>query len=253
MILDINTQHSISVDSLGQFVAHYKELTLRSVFQPIFSRCKEVVGVEALVRIFNHDNEQIRPDEFFHASHVDQDDKQNVENLSRAIHIRNYSISNFNNVTLFLNVLPSTTPTFIDKKYIENNEALTEKLSELGINHEQVVLEIMEIEYKHGKTLASATRKLSEYGFRIAIDDFGVRASNVGRVHLLSPDIVKLDRSLLLKYMKGNHSPLLNGLSLAKEKNALTVIEGIETQEQLHAMEALDIDMHQGFFLGLPQ
>ncbi|WP_274676203.1 EAL domain-containing protein [Vibrio aestuarianus] len=64
---------------------------------------------------------------------------------------------------------------------------------------------------------------------------------------------MKFDRSLLLQYMRGDTLPLLDGIALAKQNSANTVIEGIETQAQLDAMRELDIDMFQGFFLATPE
>lgn len=43
----------------GQYVAQYKQLTLRSVFQPIYQKDLSIIGLEALVRISNQDG--LRP------------------------------------------------------------------------------------------------------------------------------------------------------------------------------------------------
>ena len=41
-------------------------------------------------------------------------------------------------------------------------------------------------------------------------------------------------------------------LALAKSINAQTVIEGIETQQQLELMQTVGFDMYQGYFLAMP-
>lgn len=46
--------------------------------------------------------------------------------------------------------------------------------------------------------LQMATEKLVANGFQIAIDDFGCKASTPERVAMLRPNIIKLDRQLLL-------------------------------------------------------
>lgn len=96
----------IHYDEGGEYYARYNGLTLRSVFQPIFDKQHQVVGAEALVRIFTQHHTQIRPDLFFHSETFADDDKLNVERLSRAIHIRNFSLSPYRDTRLFLNVLP---------------------------------------------------------------------------------------------------------------------------------------------------
>jgi len=246
----VSHQESISHHCEDGFIATYKHLTLRSAFQPIFSRTQDLVGVEALVRIQNNQKTVINPDNFFQSCFVAEEDKSNVERLSRAIHIHNYSISPYKNLKLFLNVLPNAS--HLVEKTPSANCTFSARLKELNINKKSIVLEIMEVEYENNTLLFTSTEQLSRKGFSIAVDDFGSRASNIERVNLVSPDIIKLDRSLLLAYMENNKEPLLQSIELAKEKKAMTVIEGIENAEQYHAMKNLDIDMHQGFFLGEP-
>ena len=200
----------IHYDEGGEYYARYNGLTLRSVFQPIFDKQHQVVGAEALVRIFTQHHTQIRPDLFFHSETFADDDKLNVERLSRAIHIRN-------------------------------------------IPHHRVVMELVEIESGDEGMLQMATEKLVANGFQIAIDDFGCKASTPERVAMLRPNIIKLDRQLLLDFMAGDCCGLLAGVQLAQKTGAHTVVEGIETAEQLAAMQKLDINMYQGYYLALPE
>ncbi|MCE0495877.1 EAL domain-containing protein [Vibrio salinus] len=234
----------------GEYVAQYKQLALRSAFQPIFDRRRKIIGVEALVRIQNQFKTVISPEHFFHSMHFSDEDKNNVEHLSLLLHIHNYSISPYGNLKLFLNILPNSSH-LIENATI-NNHLLSDWLKSLNINKHSIVFEIMEIEYDNHQLLFSSTQNLSNSGFSIAVDDFGSRASNYERVNILSPDIIKLDRSLLTAYMDGDEEPLIQSLTFARAKGALTVIEGIETNEQYLAMSDLDIDMHQGFYLGEP-
>ncbi|CSA92390.1 diguanylate cyclase/phosphodiesterase domain 2 (EAL) [Vibrio cholerae] len=46
---------------------------------------------------------------------------------------------------------------------------------------------------------------------------------------------------------------MLAGVQLAQKTGAHTVVEGIETAEQLAAMQKLDINMYQGYYLALPE
>lgn len=253
MIL-INTRQyekHIRSDNTGQYVAYYKNLTLRSVFQPIFSREKRIVGVEALVRIYTNGHRQIRPDLFFYSDQYNQIDQINVELLSRAIHVRNFANSPFKNIRLFLNLLPSVS------QYLLQNEnfsfRLSHRINDLNLRRPQIVMEIVEQHSDDDELLKEATQALSNYGFHIAVDDYGSQASNSERVDLISPDIIKFDRGLLNKYMNGNTAPLLNAIKVAQEANAKTVVEGIETEQQFEAMKALNLNMYQGYFLGTPE
>ncbi|ELE2164049.1 EAL domain-containing protein [Vibrio fluvialis] len=243
-------QQYVTFDMDGQYIAHYKGLTLRSVFQPIFSRTQRMVGVEALVRIHTHYHTQIRPDIFFHSDQYGLIDKLNVEYLSRILHLRNFSISCLRHLKLFLNVLPLS-GNAVNQSI--SDSLLSHRLDELGLSHDQVVMELVELASDDDVQLQRATRQLSTHGYGIAIDDFGCQASNQARVDLLCPDIIKFDRHLLAEYMQGNTALLLNAMNVAKQANAMTVVEGIETESQLRAMQALDIDMFQGYYLGMPE
>lgn len=82
---------------------------------------------------------------------------------------------------------------------------------------------------------------------------YGINASTIERVKCVRPDIIKMDRSLLLKYEDGDFSALIEALALAKELSSKTVIEGIETEHQLNLMKKLGFDMYQGYLLAMPQ
>lgn len=238
-------------DENGLFVAQYKQLTLKSVFQPIYGKNLSITGLEALVRIYHDSDIAIHPDIFFHSRETELNDKLNVERLSRVIHIRNFAQSKYQNLQLFLNVLPNT-----DELLNLNNVSPPihfKRLIEWDLPNEQIVLEMLELESGNDTQLKAATHSLASIGFNIAVDDFGVNASNKERVDLILPNIIKLDRSLMIDYVSGKPTLLENALNLAKKIGAKTVIEGIETIEQLNVMQQLNIDMFQGYFLARPE
>ena len=88
----------------------------------------------------------------------------------------------------------------------------------------------------------------------LAIDDFGAGHSNFERVWNLKPDIVKLDRSLLLRAesSKRNKKMLNSLVDLLHQAGCLVVIEGVE--EQAQALIAMDsgADFIQGYYFAKP-
>ncbi|MGF1696471.1 EAL domain-containing protein [Vibrio lamellibrachiae] len=253
MILTTKSQFQplISTDVNGEYIAQYSNWHLRSVFQPIFTNDQVLIGVEALVRITTSEGQAIRPDLFFSSTNISIKDKINLDKLSRVIHIRNFSISQYNHLTLFLNILPSVS------EYFALNDVetclLSNRLNELRIDRSQIVMEIVELNANNEFLFLEAIKKLSHAGYQIAIDDFGACASTIERVKSLQPDIVKLDRDLLLEHMRGHSSRFMEGINVARSIGAKIIVEGIETQEHLDAMIKLDLDMFQGFFLATPQ
>ena len=91
-------------------------------------------------------------------------------------------------------------------------------------------------------------------GCLIAIDDFGAGHSNFERIWNLSPDIVKLDRSLLTRATEEHRArQILNGMvSLLHQSGCLVLLEGVETRDQ--ALIAIDagVDFVQGFYFRKP-
>ena len=60
------------------------------------------------------------------------------------------------------------------------------------------------------------------------------------------------DSSYLLDYCSGDTLAIANAVELADQMNAKVVIEGVEENGQLSAMQALDLDYYQGFYLAKP-
>ncbi|QHW33321.1 EAL domain-containing protein [Paenibacillus rhizovicinus] len=96
--------------------------------------------------------------------------------------------------------------------------------------------------------------ELQRSGFRIAFDDFGKGQRHLFDVLHLPVDIVKLDRAFVTALsahaqLSGLFRPLLQEFH---SRGILTVIEGIELQEQYRAWRALGIDAVQGYIVGKP-
>ncbi|MGP8306817.1 EAL domain-containing protein [Vibrio sp. YIC-376] len=241
----------ISKHEDGQYIAHYQNLTLKSVFQPIYRKNLTIVGLEALVRITDSNGTSIRPDQFFHSQTIPAAELLNVERLSRLIHVKNFGQSRYCNKKLFLNVLPKAAEMMV--KDLSYGHLLKQTICQSGLKTDQIVMELVELNTSEESFLYKATKELSRRGFKLAIDDYGINASTIERARSVRPDIIKMDRSLLLKYEDGDFSALMSALSLAKNLRSKTVIEGIETEHQLNLMKKLGFDMYQGYFLALPQ
>jgi EAL domain-containing protein (putative c-di-GMP-specific phosphodiesterase class I) len=91
-------------------------------------------------------------------------------------------------------------------------------------------------------------------GLRIAIDDFGAGYSNLRYISDLRPDLVKLDRKVLVGVKPGNRVYLLLHaiVRLIHEMGSEVVAEGIETAEELHSVRECGADYGQGYFLAMP-
>ncbi len=96
------------------------------------------------------------------------------------------------------------------------------------------------------------------WGIHFAIDDFGTGYSTLQTVIQLALDggvrYLKLDGSLTrhLHDHPANERVMHITRQMARELELETVVEFIETPQQLHTLEAMRMDLGQGFLLGLP-
>lgn len=240
------------VDETGNHRARYKGLELSSVFQPIFDGRRRLIGLEALLRVFSTKTQKlIPPNLVLDTQKNDFIDCLNVDRLSRAIHLRNFATLNRTDITLFLNMLPISSEYNMQKAI--DATLLLKRMQELGINTSRVVFELVETESMADELLTSATHYMQQVGFQVAIDDFGAGESNIKRLSLIKPDIIKVDRSLLQAFCQGRPASLIEVLQHARVLNVPVIIEGIETTKEFKQMQDLEIHYYQGFLLGKPQ
>ncbi|MCB5190489.1 EAL domain-containing protein [Methylobacillus arboreus] len=233
----------------GKVFATYEGINLHSAFQPIYSlsHCR-VVGYEGLLRAIEG-RRQISPYQIFSLAR-DEASIVYLDRLSRALHMRNYCSMGREGVEwLFLNVDPRVIVQ--GKQY---GAFFRQLLEENEMPPERVVVEIMEGAIDDELQLSESVGFYKDLGCLVAIDDFGAGQSNFERIWRLSPDIVKLDRSMIVQAMqKPMARRLLPGIvSLIHEAGSLVLIEGIETLEEAMVAMETDVDLVQGHYFGMP-
>ena len=128
-------------------------------------------------------------------------------------------------------------------------------LQQSGIEPSLLTLEIAETTVMRGVEAAAARlREIKQLGVRIALDDFGSAYASHSDLQRLPLDCLKVDRSsLAASDTEDYRSWLLETILLAGRELSLTVIaKGIETGEQLAALQAKGCTMAQGLFMGAP-
>lgn len=91
-------------------------------------------------------------------------------------------------------------------------------------------------------------------GALIAIDDAGAGFASLQRLVALEPDVVKVDRALVVGVDRDPaRAAALETLgALAGRLDAWLLAEGVETAGELETLLALGVPLGQGFFLGRP-
>ncbi|MDI9426022.1 MAG: EAL domain-containing protein [Spirochaetota bacterium] len=221
-------------------------------FQPIVSIKKNsVIGFEALSRgLVEGGDALIPPRRLFEAAEK-QGLAMELDSMCRARAFESYgSMANDpDRFILTVNLDPSTL-----REESSGSKHLLALAESVNLQPEKVLIEIIESRIGDITELEKLVSLYRGYGFLIAFDDMGTGLSNLDRVAVIKPDIVKIDTSLVQDSEKMYHSrEIVKSLvSLAHRIGSLVIAEGVETGEQaVNALE-LGVDMLQGHHFAGP-
>jgi diguanylate cyclase (GGDEF)-like protein len=100
----------------------------------------------------------------------------------------------------------------------------------------------------------AALRDYRERGALIAVDDWGTGYSDMDRLELLEPEVVKIDMSIVHDLESARHRALLGSvLAWAARRRSRVCAEGIESQAQLDRLRQLGVHLGQGFHVARPE
>lgn len=131
----------------------------------------------------------------------------------------------------------------------------TERLQNSGVPLDRLVIEVTEhARVSDYRALDAALTTLREAGVRFAIDDTGAGYASLRHVIELRPDIIKIDRALIvnLDEDRARRSLVTALVLLALELGASVIGEGVETLDQLQMLATLGVDHVQGYLLAVP-
>ncbi|SNT17823.1 putative bifunctional diguanylate cyclase/phosphodiesterase [Rhodococcoides kyotonense] len=128
-------------------------------------------------------------------------------------------------------------------------------LEELGLDGSDLALEVTETALIDDVGAAQAIlEQLAAMDVLIVLDDFGVGYSSLSRLRQLPIALLKIDRSFVAE-IGSNQSAgsLVTAIaSMARALPVSIVAEGVETEAQAAAVEALNCRFAQGFLYGRP-
>ena len=211
------------------------------VLQPIVRlRDRKVVGVEALSR-FEAEPPRAPNEWFALADEVGLGVDLEVLAIRKALELLPTLPAN---VYLSVNVSPAT----VIGGYL--GAAL------FGTRWSRIVLEVTEhAAVEDYAELNRALQPLKELGARLAVDDAGSGYASLRHILNIAPDIIKLDLSMSREVAtnRGARAVVAALVSFARESGSVVVAEGIETPEQLNALQAQGVHYGQGYLLGEPR
>jgi len=224
---------------------------LVTYFQPIGSvKTCSVFGVEALARGVDANGVVISPDRLF-AEAARQGVAGRCEMACRqtALAAFSTSIAGPDPLLLFLNL------NLLASDGEDDAANLLETARRWSMPPENIVVEVLESRFDDAKRLAAILGRFREHGFLVALDDVGAGHSNLDRVPLIRPDVLKVDRDLVREldsddYKQGVFKALVY---LGRRIGALVVAEGVETEREAVMALELGADLLQGYYVSRPQ
>lgn len=212
------------------------------VFQPIVSvRQRKTVGFEALVR--SSEPEMKNPGIFFDTAGL----LGRQPELSKAIYagVAKRAPEIRQDLLIFVNVHP---PDLLD-------DSLHGTGSPLAPHSHRIVLEMTErASIDKMGDIGPVVNDLRRLKYRLAVDDLGTGYAGLASFTQLSPEFVKLDRSLVMGIDKHpTKQRVVQAMYHLCADLGMTVIsEGVETKEEMEALMALGADYLQGYLFAKP-
>ena len=123
-----------------------------------------------------------------------------------------------------------------------------------GFPLERMIFEFPAAEKLDTAHLLNILRNYKAIGFKTAIDDFGAGYAGLQLLTQFQPDIVKIDMDLVrgVDASPVKQSILRHTLRLLEELAITPVCEGVETLEELRALQDLGVRLIQGYLLAKP-
>lgn len=193
-----------------------------------------VAGYEALSR-FDLDGASVPPSEVFQALHADQTLFFMLEARSKGFQLEHRPPG----VDLFVNLDP----------HVCEEQWQVDHWARAFTGHERLVVEVLE--RTTATNLEAITRlvaRLGAAGVRLALDDVGGKKNLFSFDLLEQVNVLKLDGGWFTRLNEPGYRPLLTGLlAFARTRGIQTILEGVETPEQLRTAEDLGVDLVQGY------
>jgi EAL domain-containing protein (putative c-di-GMP-specific phosphodiesterase class I) len=147
-------------------------------------------------------------------------------------------------------------PLFVNLHPNEFDEGWLVQPDDPIFHHDHAVyLEITEsVPLSHFSLCHSVLAELRGRGVLLAVDDLGAGYSNLKYISDLSPEVVKLDRGLIVNLKEGTRQHRLVSaiVRLCEDLGTKVVAEGIETEEEARAVVATGAHYGQGFYFARP-
>ncbi|MGL4204633.1 MAG: bifunctional diguanylate cyclase/phosphodiesterase [Aeromonadaceae bacterium] len=229
---------------------------LQLFFQPIVDvTSQQIVAMEALARWPHPDVGFIPPAQFIPFA----EESQLIIELGLWVLQQASALgANLNKERQVLGLPPLQIHVNLSARHLSSHTllpTLQQILQESGMQPEQLCIEITEsMLLEQPREAVQRMHRIKQLGINLALDDFGTGYSALNTLCHYPLDVVKLDRSFVLRLMEGRQGELLVRaiINMAHDLELDIVAEGVETGQQQQKLAALGIREIQGYFYHAP-
>ncbi|MEE3392509.1 MAG: GGDEF domain-containing phosphodiesterase [Lachnospiraceae bacterium] len=220
--------------------------------QPQVDKDGRILGTEALVRCFREDGNIAPPDTFVgileKSEQISQMDRYMWEQAACKLSEWKEKPA-FKDLYISVNVSPK------DIYTMDVPEVFRDICQKYGVDPAKLHVEITETSVLNDiNNRARNIEKLQGYGFTVEIDDFGKGSSSLAMLSKSNADVLKIDREFIIEIQTSPkaHHILSSVIDLIKSINMHSIVEGVETREQLDILTAMGCRVFQGYYFSKP-
>jgi diguanylate cyclase (GGDEF)-like protein len=228
-----------------EFLLHY---------QPIVSLATgQIAAFEALLRWNHPDRGMVYPGEFLPLA----------EETGLSVKITDWVLQEVcNQLAVWRRYFQGPPPLHVSvnlaSQYLTRNDltrTISGCLQKAGIEADHLALELTESQIvADAQSVSETLRELSQWGIRVYIDDFGTGYSSLSYLATLPIHALKIDRSFIHELdQDGKKAKIVQAIvSLAHNLGLQVVAEGVEREEELRPLRAMQCELIQGYLLARP-
>jgi len=234
----------------GSFSLKYQPIADLSSIDPLGRATRLTAGFEALVRWHHPERGELGPGTFIELA----------EESGLIVPLGNWVLHHAVQTAARWGVGQGTQPYIsvnVSARQLRAADFVGRVLDELavaGLPAQRLVLEITESMLAQGAEVHEQLARLRSHGIRVAIDDFGTGFSSLSYLRQLPIDVLKLDKSFVdnVSNSDDQHAVVRTVLELAQTLHLDVIAEGIETEEELHALTEMGCGFGQGYVVSHP-
>ena len=247
-LLENNLLEEQQIESCMEQALKDKEFVI--VYQPKTAASTEkAVGAEALVR-WHKDGQVIPPSKFIPLF------EKNKFIIKLDLYIFEHVCKDMASWKEKYNFVPTVSINVSKEHFVEENfiDKYVEITDKYNVDRSKIDLEITEsATIDENIDTLKILNNIKAKGFLISIDDFGTGYSSLSMIQSMPFDILKIDKVFVDQANLDSNQNIINYIMLIAEHLGVeTIVEGVETKEQVDLIRKINCDIIQGYYYSKP-